>query len=151
MFLKIIETSSLSKAKPSGGFYYVRYGTHRMAAVLILLRKKKIAENLIVGSLGVGKKRRALTAGELKKLFSEEQLYSLNTYFYQHKVNDLVENFDINKLFDERGRKGMAARDEGLGIWITQERAAGRREFKELRDTHRDVEELSLSDYLRLF
>lgn len=91
--------------------YAVKLGNHRSVAIIILTKMKKIMSHLVVGNVG-GK---ALTAGELVRLFDSKQLATLNTNFRgvpwvdESKIEGIVNNFNPALLFD-------GDRDGGVGV-----------------------------------
>lgn len=91
--------------------YAVKLGNHRVLALIILAKKNKISLNLKIGKIDV----KTLVVSELVRLYNQNQLATLNTNFRgipwidESKVEDIVNNFSPEKLFDQ-------SRDGGVGV-----------------------------------
>lgn len=93
----------------------VLYGNHRTIAVLSLTRRGQISPETVIGENASGA---PLTAGELVHLYESEQLTTGNSnyrglpWFDDSKVNEIVRNFKLERLFDK-------SRDGGRGVVLT--------------------------------
>lgn len=119
--------------------FAVKLGNHRSVAILILTKKMRILPTVEIGKID-GK---VLTAGELVKLFERRQLTTLNSNFRgigwvdESKIEDIVNNFKIEKLFDK-------SRDGGVGVEL---QTGGRINFKDVKIDFGHGE--LLTDYLK--